>query len=347
MLNSLEALCMSCLAYAIPGSFLINEAPVNASLYQVFNVGAQVSESVAMNLATKAGKVRYLEQRNWVYFDACSEVNCGYQSIVFVNHISKDIVLAHRGTASLFQQQELSLNAKCNIQILSGACLELIPELTAFLLSLFNFISRITSKKIQEYTDYTLWQTGHSLGGFLAEVGAAYIADQQKSYSQVANAITFDSLGSIHVLNKLNIQMGKANTEHYFLEPNITNTTNAHDGACYLLLRPQENELNYNADHPKTYNIEEILSTANTHSLVEMMRRFDLNCHAPYNRKLILEWPRAVNTFGTEVRSQASSKHMRTPSFEYFMASMAQHLTEGVNSCSHHRIGAVKLLQVG
>lgn len=388
MPTPLDALCMSYLAYELPSTFSIDSGRTNLPLDGVFGVSPQVPisgsasllASYPVSLQEKKGKIHHLTRRGWKYFSAEKHELSGYQSVVFINHAAKEVVLSHRGTVS-FTHGEFKENAKCDVQILSAERASLTPELTSLLSNLFSFITKTKRKLSAEYPDYCMWQTGHSLGGFLAELGAAYLAypkripgdewldeinDQYKESShrdglpyhghyfrlsnpryQHANAIAFDGLGSINILAKLGITNGKANSHHYFLEPNIANTANPHDGTRYILLPSGINYFKYNnpeehntsvANHAH-HNIDELSLTASSHSLDKMMSRLNLNTGEADNKQVILNWPVGVNEFATGERPERPSGTTITDLFRYVATTTAHTITDGVASFAHERYG--------
>lgn len=356
----LETFCMSCLAYALPTSFSREKMPAQTSLYLIFNTKVP---GLVDNLSNKANKVQYLVQQGWVYLDAYTVDASGYQGVAFIHHEKKEIVLAHRGRVSLFQQQELILNAQCIIQILRGKEAALIPELIALISSLIEFIIAVEKRRKQAYGDYTIWQTGHSLGGFLAEVGAAFVFDpkplfgvswslQEQDRQLLGGAKTFESLGSIAILQKLNIQTGLAQSEHYFLEPNIANTANLQDGTGYILLKNDGSGFNYSAsaEHnivvtdQEKHNISGVFSSMDTHSLDEILQRFDLNTHDAYLKRPILAWPIAINTFCKgEAPAKASGQEAYEDTLLNFFGALVYKATNGISHFSHLRTGDVVL----
>ena len=95
------------------------------------------------------------------------------------------------------------------------------------------------------YSEYRISQTGHSLGGFSAEIGASFYAKPHsllREYSPITHmdralindtdAVTFDTLGASIIIRILNIHnpQNQLNIINYVANPNLANTANIHIG---------------------------------------------------------------------------------------------------------------------
>lgn len=323
--------------------------------------------------------VKYLSQRGWEYFAHTQEDDTtGYQCLVFINDVRQEIVLAHRGTVNPLDPA-FKLNALCDIQILQGVRAELTRELCALLRALQSFVTNIVRKKRSDgYTQYKVFQTGHSLGGFLAECASAYLAlpksfdagltafgkisceDRLHSprYSDT-QAITFDSIGAVNVLTKLGITsvVDSLVNQHYFLVPNIANTANLHyNGLRYALLELEKSNLHYVPDDSHDVDLpincleslEEILLTEVTHRLANFAKCFDPLTGNACNKWLILNWPQASNFFQQGKRPNIYGSMWEIKWWQGFAVNAAHYETknadgEGVISFSHIRDGSVEL----
>lgn len=386
MPTPLEALCMSHLTYAFSSEAqhiqyhavnLANESKLDL----VFNTKPPNS-SGKIDVSYVAGLnsfyqtttnivriVKYLMEKGWFYSSYRTNNQSGYQGVVFINHVKKEIVLAHRGTVAPLDIP-FKANAKCDVQILSGKRVEFTEDLACLLNTLTLFITQLVRNRADNVLSYTISQTGHSLGGFLAEYGSAYISNPKsflnknekicpdiddnfdyltKSRPHHGLAITFDSIGSVNVLNKLKIPLTQTNSEHYFLEPNIANTANGHhNGARYILLARESNCFDYNAHNHNTalsatvtHNIDELSLTSTSHSLDEMMNYFNLDAGNAHNRQVILSWPTATNTFtiGPKPERSANVSFFSHDTTRFLVASAVHQITDGVISFTHKRTG--------
>lgn len=277
--------------------------------------------SSSNNHSAKHIFAKFLADKRWKILDSYNTDEfmgfpcAGYQGLAFINHTTREIVIAHRGT--IFQHKS---NIKDDIEILKGAQGN-IPKV--LLLEAASFITTIVRKRDADLPNYRIFQTGHSLGGFLAEFGAAYVANPRPIGADVhsnqssrclhvsrvadANAITFDSLGSVNILNRLSIPIGIARTTNYLPYPNMFNTANPHDGERRLLftngnnqITPIEGQLNVVISHPQIVNFEEALRTVDSHSLLSIIEKINPSTGIPYRDEAIREWPSAVNNFVTQ-----------------------------------------------
>lgn len=163
-------------------------------------------------------------------------------------------------------------------------------------------------------------QTGHSLGGFLAEFGAAYVANPEHLPESVlgechhyklhvprpscAAAITFDSLGSSTLLARYGIPSNGNRTINYLLKPNVANTANVHDGERRQLFRTPT-ELEASVAHTATFsvsateiiNIRTIFETVESHLLTNLLGYFNPSTSEPILYRRVYDWPIARNTF--------------------------------------------------
>lgn len=117
----------------------------------------------------------FLSTKGWEIYDNYDMNILGYQGVAFINYNSKEIVIAHRGT-TIGIDEGSEANYKDDIEILKVKDGKM-PEILS---SAIFLIAKVIQKRDKERINYKIWQTGHSLGGLLAEFGAAYIANPPK-----------------------------------------------------------------------------------------------------------------------------------------------------------------------
>lgn len=150
----------------------------------------------------------------------------GYFGVIYLNNKTNQIVLAHRGTDSF----------KAIIEDIAGIVNgKLSPQKEAS----FQLLEKaIELAKHPDYHGYHLSFTGHSLGGFLAELSVFY-CHNSFGYPTV-NAVTFESPGSRESLEKLQshlqpIELNQLDIINYVAYPNLINTCNHHVGTLYSI----------------------------------------------------------------------------------------------------------------
>lgn len=313
--------------------------------------------------------VDYLKKRGWKYLNAKkSDSWMGYQALVFINATRKEIVIAHRGTV-LSEAEGSESNVKDDIEILKGEN----GEIPLLLSSALIFVSQTVRMQEEDYPDYIIHQTGHSLGGFFAECGAAYLENPSKNYPEPyedkevddklrlksrrphqANAITFDSLGSKNILQKIGINAQGSGIINYLPEPNIANTANLHLGKRILLLTSGNIDV-LSVDQNKTQTwsgtkpleVDKIfLQTIVSHPLANIITAFDSKNGQPINGKEIAQWPTATNNF-----VMSEFQHHAVPETESVLGALliilaggyVHYKSTGIAQWTHTRTGKIAL----
>ena len=137
----------------------------------------------------------------------------GYHGRAYVNHHSKEIVIAHRGTSELE-------NWRTNLKLLDGT-----PD--QILVAAHEFCEFVENATKDDYIGFRISHTGHSLGGVIAEVMACKFE---------RDAVTFESPGSKPILknlrkmNYVSIDPSDVKIIGYFAEPNLLSTAMEHVG---------------------------------------------------------------------------------------------------------------------
>ena len=167
----------------------------------------------------------------------------GYFGVLYVNDVKRQLVLAHRGTNSI----------RALIEDLVGVYKgqwDSLQKLAAY---------EVTRKSIEfrnaHYSDYHLSFTGHSLGGYLAELGV-FFCHRSLDYPE-ANAVSFESPGIGTIAERLQsqhnpIQLQKLDIVGYVTYPDLINTCDRHIGTLYQI----STELKPRAEYPLFYTLE-------------------------------------------------------------------------------------------
>ncbi|MEM7055746.1 MAG: Mbeg1-like protein, partial [Bacteroidota bacterium] len=156
----------------------------------------------------------------------------GYRGIIYLNAKKKQLVLAHRGTA-LSNMSTIKTDAHSIAQNIIGGQERLIPSLLEQAIN------------IAHQEECTLAVTGHSLGGWLAQI-TAFIAKAQYPEEHI-KAITFDSPGAEPILEQINarinpIPLDQLDITNYLSAPNLINACNPHIGTVYRVVFEQFNQ---------------------------------------------------------------------------------------------------------
>ena len=251
----------------------------------------------------------FLDRNGWRYLDHKIDEGSNYQCLVFKNSRKREIVMAHRGTIMN------GINMKDDIEILKGIDCEkpLIIDPAC------KYAKDIKEMRDKDFKNYKLYQTGHSLGGFLAEVCAMSLPQDD------VNAYTFDSVGSKNVLGKFGKSLGidttkidPKNIKNYFPEPNLVNTVNLSFGSRYLICdfdclskienRNYDQQFEWSAEkQPMMFvdlSSEENLAKSvlgqllSSHPLLKIIRNGFNEDGTIRVEKYIENWPTAKATFG-------------------------------------------------
>jgi hypothetical protein len=157
----------------------------------------------------------------------------GYAAVAFVNHHTRNVVIAHTGTEP---PQEYSLNAVQElIKDLSADFNEVASrKLGQQQQSAINF-SETVHKRVDGH-HYTIGCVGHSLGGWLAQLSAFHLAQKYANQKQHVYAVCLDSPGAKEMIDqyyRLKYSLKKRvdlDVTNYVLLPNHVNTLGTHLG---------------------------------------------------------------------------------------------------------------------
>ncbi|MEM7362019.1 MAG: hypothetical protein AAF335_03335 [Bacteroidota bacterium] len=147
-----------------------------------------------------------------------------YQSVLYLNKNKNQLVLAYQGTSSLKDWGGTNIPAIVGNDPATGQQ-KIIEEALEASISLAN------------NADYTLSLTGHSLGGWLAQVASFIAYDQYlegiEYPKRMLKTVVFDAPGAQEILEKLNhnvikVKLDLLDITNYVSTPNIVNTFNRH-----------------------------------------------------------------------------------------------------------------------
>ena len=161
----------------------------------------------------------------------------GYVGAVFIHPTRKQIVVAHAGT--------LPLRVKTLLADARGIVNKGTDPLVLDALMQSQGHQQTSLKDLIKNEGYHLSFTGHSLGGFLAEL-SVYACHRGfgLNYPE-ASAVVFDSPGSIEVMQEWEshikqhqVDINQLNVISFLSSPNLVNTLNSHPRTVYRLIRP-------------------------------------------------------------------------------------------------------------
>ncbi|MEL6607070.1 MAG: Mbeg1-like protein, partial [Bacteroidota bacterium] len=192
----------------------------------------------------------------------------GYRGALYVHAQKKQLVLAHRGT-QLKNFSSIKTDARSIAQNIIGGQERILPILLEEALA--------TAQQKQ----YALTVTGHSLGGWLAQV-TAFIAKEQYPEAHV-KAITFDSPGARPMLEQINSRINPTpldmlDINNYLSSPNLINACNPHVGTVYRVVFEQ-----FTRKH-RSYVLQ-------SHDLANIIRAFDPQTGDAHRCVWVKDWP--------------------------------------------------------
>ena len=192
----------------------------------------------------------------------------GYRGIMYLNEQKKQLVLAHRGT-QLTNVSAIKTDVKAIVQNVVGGQERIIPQLLE---------EALTAAKKQQCS---LTVTGHSLGGWLAQI-TVFIAQIQYPELHV-KAIAFDSPGAQPMLAQINprinpINLDRLDVTSYLSTPNLINACNAHIGTVYRVVFEKLSR-------------KRSLYTMQSHAMATMLRAFDPQTGDAYRALAVRSWP--------------------------------------------------------
>ncbi|MEL6153026.1 MAG: hypothetical protein AAFQ78_03290, partial [Bacteroidota bacterium] len=195
----------------------------------------------------------------------------GYKGVIYRHAAKKQLVLAHRGT--VLNAGALKTDALAIAQNIIAGQERLMPKMLQ------------QAIKLAEQEGYSLTTTGHSLGGWLAQV-TAFLARDHKKYrtKHHVKAITFDTPGARPMLEQMNpkndsIDLDQLDITNYLSSPNLINACNPHVGTLYrVVFKPFS-----------TASFFQYL--AESHTSTNFLQAFDPNTGQEKQCVLVRSWP--------------------------------------------------------
>lgn len=213
---------------------------------------------------------------DWSVHKIYSNKQGGYYGMIYRNNKTAQIVFAHRGTepknvGSLNADLQSIFRNKLELGGQQEAVYEILPEVL----------------KIAKELNFHISTTGHSLGGWLAEM-TVFLCHNRFNYP-AANAVTFESPGSEPMLSLLlpNIHNSSVNVDLNHLDiisyqsyPNSINTCNKPLGTRYQVFPDIKGISNWSG-----------LYTLSAHKIDPIVACFDIEKRIPREYVQVLDWP--------------------------------------------------------
>ncbi|MHB9147282.1 MAG: NB-ARC domain-containing protein, partial [Candidatus Amoebophilus sp.] len=204
--------------------------------YQVYS-NPKLSKTIDLTVVSKeiGHQLPRSIQTSWKVIQAQDDSsNTGYYSALYVNEMTHQAVLAFQGTKVEGLKDLLKKNSDLKEDI-DGVLGNAITQQ--------NALAYVATKAAVDYVkdnEYNLSITGHSLGGYLAELAVAFCY-RDFGYRQT-KGIVFDSPGTVNKLDKFKSNVINKATKFsiaslpivtYLSAPNLINTCNGHPGEVY------------------------------------------------------------------------------------------------------------------
>ncbi len=197
----------------------------------------------------------------------------GYRGILYCNDKRKLIVWAHRGT----KPKNID-SLKTDITSITNNNIGGQERLTSGLLK------EITKLIDEDKKNYSFSSTGHSLGGWLAQITTFIgVNDSKQDGKRHFKAVTFDAPGAKPMLTKLNdgqkpLDLNDLDITNYVSSPNLVNCINPHIGTLYRVIFEKFPSI------ALTYTLK-------SHSSTNFVKAFDPIKGTPYKCLYIEKWP--------------------------------------------------------
>jgi tetratricopeptide (TPR) repeat protein len=152
----------------------------------------------------------------------------GYRGVLYVNSTKQQMVLAHRGT--VLNLGSLKTDIFAIIQNIIIGQERLLPKV----------LHQALTSAEKEGCSFAV--TGHSLGGWLAQLTAFIAQDNKQHRSKLhVKAVTFDTPGARPMLEQMNpknegILLDQLDITNYLSAPNLINACNLHVGTLYRVV---------------------------------------------------------------------------------------------------------------
>ena len=225
---------------------------------------------------------------DWKMKEIIRDSDTGYLGIIYINDISKNMVLAHRGTdtSDLFDRMNTASSIQQDLEgVVMGKNTEYLSK-----------SEEATEKAVEycknEFKSFALSFTGHALGAWLAELSVFYCHNDLKF--KIVRAVSFDGPGTRTKMEELNsrlvndkIQLEDLDIVAYLAFPNLINCTHGHIGKVFEVFVWNETNFQQSTSSP----ISQIYNSLKDHSLKNIMNNFVEKTGKPKLYKQVKKWP--------------------------------------------------------
>lgn len=200
----------------------------------------------------KLHAVKFTEYlQNWQVLEVKENSDCQYRGVAFVNHNTKQLVVAHRGTVipnkkSLFSLRDHDSAVQTDVNLIVKNDENLSRQKDYALNLSEHIIEKVLSD--ERFTDYSLCFTGHSLGSYLAEISQflclKHYGTTTEKYPHI-KFVGFDGPGAKENLDLLRSHITDIPTlqesthllkTHYLVyPPTAVSACGAHDGRVFMI----------------------------------------------------------------------------------------------------------------
>jgi len=287
--------------------------------------------------------------KNWKVVEVFDDTQkSGYYGAIYINDKTHQVVLANRGTEEIIKGLfNRNGDWKTNFEEILGG--QIIVGQQAK-----NLRATAAAIEIAKEKGYRLSFTGHSLGGWLAEL-SAYYSFAYFDYRNV-KAVTFDSPGKAPMMEQLqsnirsrdaHIKLENIDIVTYLANPNPANSCNPHVGRVYRvqpkmkLTEKVESHLPNIVKNTFGDRIKAWLSVEG-HLMAGILETFDPKTGKPRECKKMLDWPR-VEYLGDESFSSEGKKIVKEVIGKSSLSAVTQ---MGLNMAMDHLIGGRTLMTI-
>jgi len=288
--------------------------------------------------------------KNWKVVEVFDDTQkSGYYGAIYINDKTHQVVLANRGTEEIIKGLfNRNGDWKTNFEEILGG--QIIVGQQAK-----NLRATAAAIEIAKEKGYRLSFTGHSLGGWLAEL-SAYYSFAYFDYRNV-KAVTFESPGTAPMMEQLqsNIRSKDARVKletmdivTYLANPNPANSCNPHVGRVYrvqpkmkLTEKVVESYLPKKVREKIGNKIKAFFSVEG-HLMAGILETFDPETGKPRECQKMLDWPR-VEYLGNESFSSGGKKIAKEGIGKSSLSSVTQ---AGLNMAMDHLIGDRTLMTI-
>ena len=265
--------------------------------------------------------------KDWQVHKVFDMKECGgYYAALYENNKDHQFVLAHRGTIAKLEDI-LKLDSSIKTDIVGIFYKQTVAQQDAAYIATKNSIDIAKEMHVAKGMHYTFSTTGHSLGGWLAELSIYFC---KNDFSYKGKAVTFDSPGSVVHMEKgaSNIISHRTSSDirnleitTYLSAPNFVNSCNKHCGKVYRLYPEIKNPVSVektldfvkkipllgNKVKENGYFLNGLFSILG-HSLDGLIEKFDPETGKPEKYDRVLDWPVIERTIANNQQPGSISK---------------------------------------